>query len=52
MNAAKNAGSHNFLVTAEPKSSAGLFADSVIIVPAQTTASDHENLRPAYGLGL
>jgi 6-phospho-3-hexuloisomerase len=40
MNIAKNAGAHNLLVTAEPESSAGRLADSTIVVPAQTLASD------------
>ena len=40
MNTAKNAGAHNLLVTAEPKSSAGHLAGSLLIIPAQTMASD------------
>jgi 6-phospho-3-hexuloisomerase len=40
MNVAKNAGAHNVLVTAEPMSSAGLLADTMLIIPARTMASD------------
>lgn len=40
MNIARNAGAHNLLVTAEPESSAGRLADSMIVIPAQTLASD------------
>jgi 6-phospho-3-hexuloisomerase len=40
MNTAKNAGAHNLLVTAEPESSAGHLAGSLLIISAQTMASD------------
>lgn len=45
MNVAKNAGSHNLLVTAQPQSSAGRLADSMIVIPAQTMASDRGEVR-------
>jgi 6-phospho-3-hexuloisomerase len=40
MNLAKNAGAYNLLVTAEPDSSAGRLADAMIVIPAQTMATD------------
>ncbi|MBS3649520.1 SIS domain-containing protein [Pseudaminobacter sp. 19-2017] len=40
MNVAKNAGAYNLLITAQPESSAGRLADSMIVIPAQTMASD------------
>jgi D-arabinose 5-phosphate isomerase GutQ len=55
MNVAKNAGAYNLLITAQPESSAGRLADSMIVMPAQTIASDQgeaKKFRPAHGLGL
>lgn len=45
MNTAKNAGAHNLLATAAPKSSAGRLADFLLIIPAQTMASDQDAAR-------
>jgi len=40
MTVARDAGAHNLLITAEPDSSAGRLAHSMIVVPAQTMARD------------
>jgi 6-phospho-3-hexuloisomerase len=40
MDKANKAGAHCAIITAEPKSSAALAADSALIIPAQTMASD------------
>ena len=40
MGEAKKAGAHCAVITAEPKGSAALTADSVLVIPAQTMASD------------
>ncbi|MBX3566717.1 MAG: SIS domain-containing protein [Rhizobiaceae bacterium] len=45
MTVARNAGAHNLLLTAEPDSSAGRLADSMILVPAQTMARDQGDAR-------
>ena len=40
MGEAKKAGAHCAIITAEPKGSAALRADSILVIPAQTMASD------------
>lgn len=42
MGEAKKAGAHCAVITAEPKGSAAMQADSVLLIPAQTMASDQK----------